>query len=157
MFYAKQFRDLILFPTLHALDLYSDDVENLLVMTMAHESNGGEFLAQISGPALGIYQMEKITFDDLWNHMTDLDSPSHKYIPRILNACNLLKAPIAEEMIGNLYLSTAMARIFYLRVKESIPSDLMDMAVYCKKYWNSPRGKATPRDYFNAYHRFEND
>ncbi len=155
-FDSKQFRDLILFPTLHALDLYSTEAENLLFMLAAHESNFGTYLKQVGGgPALGIFQLEKSSYLDLWAYLKHEDSPHHGLVIQILGACNLLREPVAEEMVGNLYLATAMARVFYLRIKEPIPTDLEAMSVYCKKYWNSKLGKATAQNYLDAYNRFE--
>jgi hypothetical protein len=156
MFNSKQFRDLIVFPCLNALDLYSEEAENLLVMIMAHESEGGTYLKQVGGgPALGIYQMEGNTFKDLWAWLRNEDNPHHHLVVLILGACNLLKVPVAGEMVGNLYLATCMARIFFLRIKEPIPRDPLELAMYAKRFWNTSKGKATPKDYLNAYFRFD--
>ena len=148
-----QFRDLIVKPTLEDIGLYSPEAENLLIMTMAHESNGGEYLEQYpTGPALGVFQMEKGTFNDLWDRYL---ADKYDLVRKIMTACNLFHEPVAEEMIDDLALATAMARIYYLRVREPIPSDLDEMAAYAKKYWNTELGKATATDYLSAYLRFE--
>ncbi len=157
MFHPTQFRELVIRPTLTTMELWSQEAEDLLIMTMAHESNGGEYLAQLGhGPAIGVYQMEKGTFNDIWNHLADEDSSIHKYAKNLIKACDLSRAPVAEEMEGNLYLATAMARIYYLRGHNPIPVDLAEMAAYAKHYWNTELGKATANDYLAAYLRFEN-
>ena len=62
-----QFRDLIR-RTLKDITLYSEDAVDLLMMTAAAESNLGEYLRQINGPALGAFQMEPGTHDDIWKN-----------------------------------------------------------------------------------------
>ncbi len=147
----NQFRHLIIAPTLRSMDLWSQSAEDLLVMICAHESNGGDFIAQLDGPAHGVYQMEKATFNDIWRrylfNKPDLEA-------KLLKACNMHHIPDAEEMDGNLYLATAMARIFFLRVYAPIPTDPSIMSHYAKKYWNTEAGKATADQYLGAYVRF---
>ena len=64
----KQFRELIIRPSLMPLDLYSEDAEELLIGICAHESKGGTYLMQKDGgPAAGFFQMEPETYTDLWN------------------------------------------------------------------------------------------
>ena len=133
------------------MDLWSERAENLLVMTMAHESNGGYYLDQDSGPAIGVYQMEEATFNDIWRRYL-FGRPELE--AKIMSACNLHHIPDAGEMAGNLYLATAMARVFYCRVYTKIPDDLQEMAQYCKKYWNTEEGKATADQYYGAYLKF---
>ena len=121
-------------------------------MTMAWESNGGEWLKQEgNGPAYGVYQLEEGTFKDIWERYLT-DKPS--LIDRIFDVCNLNHAPQAADMAGNLYLATAIARIFYLRVHEPIPQDITKLSEYVKKFWNSEAGKAKATDYEAAYLRF---
>ncbi len=156
MFNHIQFRHLIVRKTLKELNLWSPEAEDLLIMTAAHESRGGEYLSQLGdGPAYGVFQMEKGTFNDLWRTLKDEKSPLHKYAQKIMVACDLASPPQPEDMQGNLYLATAMARIYYLRVTKPIPKDIDEMSVYAKKYWNTELGKATPENYLSAYLRFE--
>ena len=58
----KQLRELIIGPSLDALQMYSKEAEEILVFTCASESLGGTYLKQVKGPALGIYQMEPATY-----------------------------------------------------------------------------------------------
>ena len=68
MFLHNQLRELIITPALSKLQLYSKDAEELLIFTCAVESDGGTYLKQIKGPALGIYQMEPRTYNDIWQN-----------------------------------------------------------------------------------------
>ena len=63
-----QLKELIIIPTLHDLVSFSDDAVQLLLFTCAVESDGGTYLKQLKGPALGIYQMEPETHNDIWQN-----------------------------------------------------------------------------------------
>jgi hypothetical protein len=136
-------------PVLKDLDLWSVEAEQLVLGTACQESKCGEYLVQLGGgPALGIYQMEPATHDDIWknflNYKVDLiDRLAAFYINGI-----------SKELIGNLYYATAMCRIHYLRVPEKIPVGLHPQAAYWKKYYNTPLGAGTVNEYINSWERF---
>lgn len=61
----RQLRNLIR-RVLIGIGGYSEEAENLLMGTAAQESALGEYIRQLgNGPALGIFQMEPETFDDI--------------------------------------------------------------------------------------------
>jgi len=140
-------------PVLEAMGWYSRAAEELLLLTCAQESHCGEYLHQINGPALGIYQMEPLTHDDIWaNYLIYKDE-----IADSVSRWELVKEPDrAGQMKGNLYYATAMARVFYLRFSESLPEadDIKGLAKYYKKYWNTSRGDATVEQAISNYKRF---
>jgi len=75
----EQFRKYIIYPTLFPLSvngvsLYSRNAEELLIATMAHESKGGTFLKKQEGPAVGVYQMEPNTYNELYSQCIKKDS-----------------------------------------------------------------------------------
>ena len=152
-FNQAQFRECIVRPTLQELQLYSPEAEELLIMTMAHESKGGTYFKQMSGPALGVYQMEPRTYDDIWAHYI---ANNPKLMVLMLNACQYLQKPPATHLLWNLKLSTMMARVYYVRIREVIPEadNLTGLSEYAKKYWNTSMGKATPEDYLIAYNKY---
>lgn len=153
MINAKQLRELVVEPTLEYLDPevpYSEDAVELLLMTAAHESRLGTYLKQVNGPALGIYQMEPATHDDIYNNYL-------AYKPRLEKLTGELH-PYAfitehELLVTNLMYATAMARVHYYRVPEKLPpkEDIKAMAVYAKRHYNTELGKATWEDYAEAY------
>ena len=160
MFNCGQFRKLIVQPVLKAIDLYSPEAEELLIGTCAQESHGGTFLFQVinkpiidveaSPYAIGIYQMEKATHDDIWKYFL----PGHKDLSnKLLDFCKI-EAPTADMMIYNLYYATAMSRVFYRRIAEAIPADLKGQAEYYKKHYNTNAGAATIREYVLNYYNF---
>lgn len=157
---AKQLRELVIRPTLQYLNPeipYSKDAENLLMMTAAHESLLGTYLKQVNGPALGIYQMEPATHEDIHNN----------YVSHRDRLDLLLWTLVGEDdqyllnvLVCNLKYATAMARVHYYRVPSKLPTRedypshnayVMALAEYAKKYYNTEKGKATVEDYYEAY------
>jgi hypothetical protein len=153
MFNCKQLRDFVIKPILLDLMLYSVDVEELLVFTCANESEGGTYLKQEGGPALGIYQMEPVTYNDIWQNYIEKRSYLKLKLTYSLNAPTM---PSEDRMIYDLYFATAMARIFYLRHDEPLPkaSDTAGIYNYYKKYYNTVDGKANYEEAVTKYLKF---
>lgn len=145
-----QLDKLIITPVLESLDLLSDSARVLLIGTCDIESKRGTFVKQVGGgPALGIYQMEPATHDDIWKNFLvyKLD------LSKKLDAISYTRSdkgphPEASEMITNLAYATAMCRVHYARVKEALPAanDAAGMAAYHKKYYNTIKGKTNPNE-----------
>lgn len=139
-----QFRELIIRPVLKSMDKWSESAENLLLGTALQES-GLRYLKQLGGgPALGVFQMEPATHDDIWkNYITGRDDLGMSVMATIGGIKDV------SRLIHDLAYATAMARVHYLRVSEPLPEahNIMDMAEYWKEYYNTPRGAGTPEDY----------
>lgn len=162
MFNPNQFRSLVIRPVLECLGPvipYSQEAEDLLFMTAAHESALGTYLKQVSGPALGIYQMEPDTHNDIWDNYLEYREDLRPLVLRLLGRFGSV-----DTLVFNLAYATAMARIHYYRIKEPLPKKddypnnseeyLKALSQYAKKYYNTEKGKATPEDYYNAYIRY---
>lgn len=141
----KQLRDWVVFPSLHAVGLWSKPAERLVLATGLVESRY-RYLDQIDkhekpGPARGLWQMEAATYHDIWERYlrrnTELAS---KIRPFIMDAVNPL-----EQLHGNLYYSCIMCRVFYLRFPEPLPKfdDIEGMGEYWKTYYNTYKGAGT--------------
>lgn len=149
----EQLREQIILPALSKLNQYSADAVELLVFTCAVESNGGTYVKQVKGPALGIYQMEPATYNDLWQNFVRKRAD----LSTILGAqFNCFHMPPEDRMIYDLQFATVMARIFYLRAPGSIPKkdDLDGIWNYYKKFWNTELGKAKKDQCIKAYKQF---
>lgn len=156
MINVKQLEELIIVPTLQYLDPeipFSDAAVELLKMTAAHESHLGSYIAQVNGPALGIYQMEPATEDDIWTNFLEY---RHGLSDKIDTLCSDLVYPPSKELASNLVFATAMARVHYYRDKYPLPDamDIEGLAQYAKRVYNTVEGKAEWRDYYNAYNRY---
>ena len=144
----SQFRELIVGPTLKSMDAWSLAAEDLLMGTAMQES-GLRFLKQLAGgPALGVYQMEPATADDIWTnylaHRKDLaDKVSSFGMSRL----------IENQYAGNLYYATAMCRVHYMRVSEPLPDagDAVGMGRYWKKHYNTVLGAGKAIEFVESF------
>lgn len=149
----QQFVKYVIEPVLRSMGLYSEEAVRLLLMIMAHESRKGYYIKQTVGPACGVYQMEPATHDDILKFL--YRNGRHLIVQKFLmNSPHT--ASEAEEMIGNLYYATAMARAFFLRFPEPLPKGSDEaLAKYAKQRWNTSAGKATWQDYLQAYQEWK--
>jgi len=152
MINTQQLRDYVITPALSKLNSYSKDAEELLVFTCAVESNGGEYIKQVKGPALGIYQCEPATYTDIWRNYIIHHS---RFVSMLSMKFNVNGIPAAERLITDMEYATAICRIHYLRVKEKLPDgrDPEAMYAYYKQYYNTPLGKSTQKKSIDAYKR----
>jgi len=134
-------------PTLQALDLWSPAAGRLLLGTAIAES-GLSHLKQIHGPALGLYQIEPATHEDLYENFLAYREPRR----RELRAFTVPNRPVADQLIWNLAYATAVARLIYYRRPEPLPpaDDLRGQAEYWKAHYNTSAGKGTVKHYIDA-------
>ena len=153
MFNCSQFRSLIVEPVLSKLQIYSSDAEELLIFTCGAESLGGHYLAQVKGPALGVYQMEPGTHTDIWINYIRARNQLATLMAMHFN-CN--KIPEPSRLIYDLHYATAMSRIHYLRMPGLLPkaNDVEGMWEYYKKYYNTEKGKAKKDESIKKYADF---
>ena len=109
-----------------------------LLATAAQESHCGEFVHQVHGPALGIYQCEPATHR-LVLHWT------LEHEPTALVSLTSLD----ERLIYDLNYATRIARLLYYSIPEPLPPvDMTAMWRYYKSYYN--RGGAATQTEWNA-------
>lgn len=138
-------RLLVIRPVLAVVGLGDEAAEELLLGTALQESGGGRFLAQRGGPALGLWQMEPRTHDDIWeNYLAHRDELAGRV--RSLTMPGL--APQAQ-LAGNLCYACAMARLVYERIAAPLPAagDTAAQAAYYKTHYNTDGGAATVAAY----------
>lgn len=153
MLNIDQFRKLIVQSTLYDLMLYSENAEELLVFTCAVESDGGTYLQQLKGPAIGIYQMQPVTYNDLWQNYIKSNGP---LMLRLFSNFCVASIPSEDRLIYDLRFATAMTRIFYDRIKQLLPSAKDENAIweYYKEYYNTSLGAAQKDSAMEKYHAF---
>lgn len=161
----QQFRKCIIRPALTSVGLYSADAEELLIATMAHESLGGTYLVQHPPAAteldasklgaLGVYQMETPTHNDIWERTISKRSNLEGLI---LRSCNYNEdyLPTSLNMIWDMRYATIMARMFWIRIAAPIPhaQDINAIWEYYKKYWNTHLGAAKKEQFIQNYTKF---
>lgn len=127
----------------------------LLLMTAAVESNFGTYIEQIEGPALGPFQVEPATHDDLvWRYLPG--NPRHfkgfwKFCLDFVG-CRVE----AETMRYNLAYSIIIARLKYLSIPAALPleKDLGGLAAYWKRYYNTHLGSGTVEQALLKYRQY---
>lgn len=145
--HTGQLREYVIRPTLKFIGHYSEAAEELLMLTAAAESELGHYIHQVGGPALGIYQMEPATHDDI--HANWLRYKAMRDAVQQLGS-------EARDLPGNLYYATAMARCHYLRVSEALPNPISpeSLAQYWKDHYNTHQGAGTVAEAVEKYHEF---
>lgn len=150
MINPRDFRLLVIRPTLQGLGLWSAAAERLLLGTALAES-GLRRLKQVRGPALGLFQMEPATHEDLWKSYLRFRP---QWAARLggLTAVFALNHPPHERLIWNLRYATAMARLVYWRRPEPLPdaADLDALGTYWKAHYNTRAGDGTPARWRHA-------
>jgi hypothetical protein len=148
-FDCKQFRDLIS-RVISRLGVYSPEAVELLMGTCATESDFGRYLRQLfGGPGRGVFSMEPATDIDIWENYL-------QYRPeraRLLTGISGVTGPSAWALETNLAYQIGQARYHYLRVSDPLPAadDVMGLAQYWKRYYNTAAGRGTPEDFYRKY------
>jgi hypothetical protein len=151
---------------------YSEEARELVLLTISTESNGGEFIRQVRGPARGIVQMEPASEADLLKDIKTKGGGLAKKISDLIGN-NPVEIP---PMMFNMAYAIAMCRAYYwLWVRDKMPEvkweDFEDpksheiltrpsregalaLATYWKKFYNTPLGKGVPEEAVKKYFRF---
>ena len=144
--FAAELKREIIEPTCQGLGLGSPEAVDLVLGTAIAES-GLKRLRQISGPALGLWQMEPATHADIWaNYLS--------YRPHLIERLQEVSGIGAQDLnalIFNLRYACAMCRIHYKRVADPIPETLEAQAAYYKRYFNTELGKGSARHYLQEW------
>lgn len=150
---ASQLRENVIKPILNHLgELYAQaNAVELLVGTALVESRL-EYLKQINGPALGIYQIEPDTHDDVWDNFLYWRSDSASTIRELCAE----EPTDACQLATNLAYATAIARMVYFRVPFPIPesSNIEGLAKYWKEHYNTKYGSGKVEDFISLYNQY---
>jgi len=151
MINKKHFLSSVIRPVINCLDMGGKQAEVLLLGTALNESNLSALKQYNNGPALGLYQMEPNTDFDIWENYLKYREDLANIITKFM-VSGILRP---EQLKGNLYYATAMARVHYRRVKQALPlvNDPEGMAQYHKDHYNTNLGKSDPektKEYFQV-------
>lgn len=126
---------------------------NLLAGTMAQESSMGQYETQVDGPALGVFQTEPNTYNDIYANFLSY----HSALREDVNSFTTDSPPSPESVVNNHPYACAVAACSYIR--HSVPhinDDATDgtlMYGYYKQYYNGP-GAATEQEFLNNWTNF---
>jgi hypothetical protein len=163
MINLRQLRAFVLKPALRDLGLWSQAAEELLIGTGLVESRF-TYLRQLNnGPALGFWQMEPTTHDDLWSNWlrfrpefaAALLDEVPELPPRMTLESSLDKGwrPPLTLLTTNLRYAAMVARLHYRRDPAPLPAadDVEGMGRYYKRVWNTERGRGTAAKFVLLY------
>lgn len=163
MINAEQFRALVVRPVLARMselsgrDLKSPVAEELIMLTIAHESRGGEYLTQIpTGPARGVIQMEIATWLD-FERVVLQGNPGMCRAVMEFASHGFSVAGSTEELARNNGFAVAVCRAQYWRFPAKLPTreqGFEGIYSYYKAHWNTRGGAATPEKVEADYRRW---
>lgn len=153
-FDSTQLRDLIIRVTT-AQELCSKVSTNLILGTCAVESNLGTYLRQIGGgPALGVFQIEPTTEQDIWNNYLFYGRTARR--KAIYKISGVRSYNNNGAMEWNIAYGICMCRLHYRRIAEPFPTanDIEGLGRYWKNHYNTLQGNGSAAQFVGAYERF---
>jgi hypothetical protein len=122
-------------PALVSIGLWSRAAEQLLLATAIQESRLF-YRRQINGPALGFFQMEPRTHDDIWTNFLAYRKELASKVEALMDD----GADKLGQLERNDRYAAAMARVHYYRYPDPIPElgDIEGMAELWKRRYNGP-------------------
>jgi hypothetical protein len=147
---AVDFELYIIRPTLKRYGLWSLAAENLLIGTAIQESHCGRWVRQMNdGPALGIYQMEPVTYFDVLKNV----------VPRFVEKIGIPLQDFCSDpeiLVYDAQYATLLARLQYARFTKPLPeaNNLPAIAAYWKDHWNTSAGKGTIAEFLSNWNTF---
>jgi hypothetical protein len=150
---VKQFREIVIRPALKLIKLWSPEAEELLLGTALQESRL-QYLKQLgSGPALGVFQMEPRTHDDIWKNYLKYKPDLAKSVAKLSHSVN------APSLATDLLYAAAMCRVHYLRVPERLPAegDIQGQARYWKDHYNTYLGAGSAEEYLEVWEAYSGE
>lgn len=147
----QQFRDLVVRPVLLDMDMWSPAAEELLVGTAVHESGGLTYIQQLGGgPALGVFQIEPATHDDVVLRYAAARSDIHEKLKRWSVRMT------HEELPWNLAYGCAVARVKFYMDPAPMPAanNIVALGEYWKRIYNTELGAGTVSEWVYHYNKW---
>ena len=148
---ARHVLDAIITPALNAVGFGGRAACELILGTGIQESRL-IYRKQNGGPALGLFQMEPATFNDIWNGYV----VKH---PQVLRAMRTLldgNNPTPAMLAKNDLFAAAMCRLLYRRLPFTLPDagDIDAQAACWKHYYNTPLGAGKVSEYLDNWRTY---
>jgi hypothetical protein len=124
----------------------SKNANFLSLCTAAIESNCGYYIKQVGGPALGAWQMEPDTCEDIWRNCDFIKTDmGHSIITELLTSDAVIDDDLNASLITSPMYACAMARLKYSMDSAPLPDSENFRAVYdyYKRIYNTPAGAST--------------
>jgi len=148
---GNQLKKYIIRPALESIEMWSQVAEALIAGTAAQESHL-QYIHQFgAGPALGLFQMEPATHDDIWTNYLQYRQELAASIRKAISYNG--GQPSAERMMWDFRYAAIMCRVHYRRVPKPLPDehDIHGLAAYWKEFFNTPQGAGTVDEFVANY------
>ncbi|MFV3126104.1 hypothetical protein [Niveispirillum sp. KHB5.9] len=128
----------------------SEAAIDLVMATAAAESEFSALHQVGGGPALGLWQIEPRTAQDIWVNYLDHRVDLAKAVRRFLHTGSR-----DQQLASNLAYGAIACRAIYLRRPEPLPrhGDIPGYAAFWKAHYNTPQGKGVPAEFEARYAR----
>lgn len=155
---AQQLYDYIIKPTHEYMggNYASKEANFLSLCTAAIESDCGHYVKQIGGPALGFWQMEPDTHNDIWDNCDAVCGVNYSVETRVNNLMGGF-AFDSKTLIQQPMYACAMARLKYSMDPQPLPKLSGDRLVdsnnfynYYKRVYNTYLGASTKEKWDRA-------
>ena len=149
---AQQLHDHIIKPTLEYMsgNYNTPEARLLLLATAAIESDCGYYIKQVNGPALGIWQMEPDTYNDIIDNCDAINESNIKFYNKINSLWNYNNYGLVHALISHPMYACAMARLKYSMDSNPLPEvtgkrivDERSFYDYYKRVFNTHLGAST--------------
>lgn len=150
---VDQFKNLIIVPTLKAVDLYSEAAVNLLLGTAIQESRLTYLKQKGGGPALGLFQIEPATLKDVYDRYLHLERKK-ELLGRVQQF--VTAQDIHEQVISNIPFAVVIARVRYFMVPKALPAyaDVQGLGEYWKEFYNTEGGSGEVHEFVANYNYY---
>lgn len=148
-----QLVNLVIKPMLKAIPKgYTTQAQMAIVMIIAHESDGYEYISQLeNGPAGGGIQMERRTHEATWRWGDTVWQNALLTGIITREEYKTKTHPPFDRLLYDIRYNIFMARQRLFMKPEAFPNDAVKMSAYLKKHWNSVEGAAKTDSYLKAY------
>jgi hypothetical protein len=136
--YATDLRELIIRPTLQWLNDWSQSAENLLMGTVAQESQLGFRMQSDKNCGLGLYRISASTHTQVWDEFLVTDPELASRLRGLASQQQFLTSP-HNELIVNLSYASGVAWMIYKRHQLNLADNLSvhDFAEYWLSYYST--------------------
>lgn len=147
--YLDQLRALIVRPALELLEMHTPAAEDLVMGTAMQESLCFYLKQHPAGPALGLWQMEPATHNDIWDRWL-------RFRPEIQDRIPVAGVPDPDLLVSDLQYGAIMCRLHYYRVSDPLPAagDIDGYAAYWKRHYNTPAGAGTADEFAKKFREY---
>ena len=148
---AQQLHDHIIKPALEYMggNYNTPEARLLLLATAAIESDCGYYIKQVNGPALGIWQPEPATHDDIWKNCDALSFDGGEISELLYSLAPLGKCGDMALIASPMY-CCVIARLKYSMDRQALPEitgdrkiDEVEFYKYYKRVYNTNLGAST--------------